>query len=232
MTEPRRPGRCSRGMRTAIVALITFGTLLGLAPAAYAKGPTAATIEGPGLAEPVRIESYETTSKRPGLDSLIGWTGATIMYDGMMQLAPDRPAVELGPRYTITYYLDRQPVLTQEMYPFAEDSPYTFTPAGQKSIFIGTELQTGWFRSPQSLETALLALGADPLRPSAAEQPQPAAAGAAPVDTTAPDGGFPPRWWPGAALVGALLVAGLAGAVLLPRLLSRPLVHRGVGARR
>jgi len=206
-------------MRTAIVVLVALGWLLGLAPAAHAKGPTTATIAGPGLADPVKIESYDATATLPGLSTLMDWTGGTVMFGDAVELSPDKPTVELGPRYAVTYYLDRQPVLTQELYPFTAKGPFTFTPAGQRSMFINAELQSGWYHGPKELATSLTLLG---VTAPGTPQPAPAAASrAAPAPPAAPvDGGIPLGWW----LVGALAAAGLAGGAVLLR--------RTVGVRR
>lgn len=185
-------------MRTVLVALVALGALLGLAPAAHAKGPTAAVIEGPGLGTPVKIES----DRPPGLGTLMQRTGGSIMVGDWVDLAPDRPAVELGPRYLVTYYIGKQPVLTQELYPFTAKGSYTFTPAGQLSLAIRTALPGGWFRAPDELAADLtLLVTPRPAAPQQQPQPQPVA-----VETPS----VPLGWW----LAGALVVLALAGAAV------------------
>lgn len=201
-------------MRTVIVAVVALAGLLGLAPAAYAKGPTAVTIEGPGLAEPVRVESYETSGQLPSISTVMEQTGGTVLFGSGTRLEADRPAVELGPRFTVKYLMDIDVVLTQELYPFAAGGPYTFTPAGQKSIFVESEMDSGWFRGPEQLTSTLLALGATRAEADVAAQPVTAAAVSESTNT---------GWWLGGSLTAALLVLA-AGVVVVRR--------RGVGARR
>lgn len=202
-------------MRTAVIALVVLGTvlgtLLGLAPAAHAKGPTAARIEGPGLPEPVTVVSYDATDRLPGLGTLIQWTGAMIMFDAAERLTPDEPTADHGPRYLVTYYMDKQPVLLQELYPFTAKGPYSFTPAGQRSPFTSAPLPSGWWHAPPEVVATLAVLGVSGPLPAAGSQ-RPAAA-SAPAPALAPepvrDWKLPPAgWWLAGVLVAVALVAG------------------------
>jgi hypothetical protein len=224
-------------MRTATVLLSAVLGLLGATPAAYAKGPTAATLEGPGLATPVRIEAYDATAKLPGLGTLMQWTGGTVLFGDGVRLAPDRPAGDLGPRFAVTYFMDRQPVLVQELYPFAASGPHTFTLAGQRSVFTDGELPGGWFRCPGEIVASLALLGiAAPVASATAAGPQ-AAPGqpAVPATPDAPAGpaarpadhAVPLGWW----LTGVLAAVVLAGAAVAFRVRTGR-TRRIVGVRR
>jgi hypothetical protein len=200
-------------MRTAIVVLVALAGLLGAVPAALAKGPSAAVIEGPGLERPVRIESYEASGQLPGLSTLMEHTGGTVMFGSGTRLQADRPAVELGPRFAVTYLMDTEVVLRQELYPFADGGPYTFIPPGQKSIFVTSDMDSGWFRGPARLTAVMTAMGADSTAVVAAAPATPAAAG---TNT---------GWWLGGSLTAVALVLA-AGVVVTRRQRSRAVTAR------
>lgn len=194
-------------MRRAIVLLVVLvGWLFGLAPAALAKGPTTAVIDGPGLASPVRVESDHATERLPAISTLMQRTGGVLLFGEQVRRTPPPPAAELGARFVVTYFMDREPMLTQELYPFAAGGPYTFTPAGQWSIFTEADVPSGWFRAPAELTISLQSLGAvDPGSPAG---PAPATVAAA---DSAPAGGFGAGGW----LAGGLALVALVVAVVL-----------------
>jgi len=197
-------------MRRAIVVLVALGwLLLGLAPAAQAKGPTAAVIEGPGITEPVRVESYEAVGQLPDIGTLMQRTGGDVMFGDVVRLDPDAPATELGARFTVQYLMDKDVVLTQELYPFAEGGPYTFTPPGQRSLFVEAEMASGWFRGPAELTTTLERMGAT--KTDAAD--------------VVAEQAVPAGWWLGGGAAVVAVVLALAGVAV-----SRH--RRGVGPRR
>jgi len=168
-------------IRRSLITALLAAALLSVAPAAHAKGPTSATIEGPGLTPAVRIDSYEPVGARPGMSDLMALTGADrVMFDQATRLAGDAPAAALGPRYTVSC---RQPdehgtqtlALSQDLYPFAAGGPLTYTPPGQRSMFTAATVASGWYRAPHKLTAVLSALGARaPLvspSPATAQQP-------------------------------------------------------------
>src|SRR4026208_1073294 len=69
-----------------------------LAPAALAKGPSQATVTGPGLSEAILLK---------GLGDLSALTEQAGFFPGAFGQSPSpmikRPAGKLGPRYTIHY---------------------------------------------------------------------------------------------------------------------------------
>ena len=203
-------------MRRAIVVLVALGwLLLGLAPAAQAKGPTAAVIEGPGITTPVRVESYEAVGRLPDIGTLMQRTGGDVMFGDVVRLDPDAPATELGARFTVQYLMNKDVVLTQELYPFAEGGPYTFTPPGQRSLFVEAEMATGWFRGTAELTTTLERMGATKTE---------AGTGPDASDVVA-EQAVPAGWWLGGGAAVVAVVLALAGVVV-----SRH--RRGVGPRR
>jgi len=161
---------------TVLTAGVSAATVIALATPALAKGPTQASITGPGLARPVVIAG----GGEPGqLDRLAVLATQTDLYTAMFGAggsvpAPDRlrtppPASALGPRYTIVYTVPGvtpQPGeqfgrIRQDLYPLAAGGPVIYTPPGQAGF--GQPLQaTGWFRGGPGLTRTLAQLGVRP----------------------------------------------------------------------
>jgi hypothetical protein len=179
--------------------------------AALAKGPTEATITGPGLAKPLQLGG------RSGWGQ--GWPMEVLVrHGGFFQVAwggqtgrtlAKSPTERLGPKYEIVYLVpgptgtdDR---IRQDFYPFARGGPLTYTPAGQK-FFRTRHTLGGWFRTAPALTAALVAAGL----PAQASRTPPAAD--ADDDSSPPVGLF--------ALVATLGLAGIAAAAFRRR--ARP----------
>jgi hypothetical protein len=144
---------------------------LAVVPAAQAKGPTSATISGPGLEEPVRLAALSEGQRLSRYWQLVEGLGFFPAAFGQITspLLPARPAGDLGPRYTIRYGLPmgygRRAVVVQHLYPYADGGPATYMPPGQK-IF-GHKTRGGWYRAAPGVKAALLARGLPAARPPA-----------------------------------------------------------------
>lgn len=181
----------------AIAALAVPTTALG-------KGPTAATIDGPGGPDGgITISGY---GEEPGtaLGDLTMQAGLIPALFGQEPnpMLPSRPKGDLGPKYTITYTVPgpNNDVFTilQDVYPYASPAPVTYTEPGQK-LFEGMETRGGWFPAGHELKETLVSAGLPAT---------PAAAGSS-------DGWSVPTFVVG--LLAATLVLAAATAVLLRR---------------
>jgi hypothetical protein len=155
--------------------LLTLALLAALAlpGTAAAKGPSKATITGPGLSEPVVLNGMPESDTGTRFGRLVeqgGW------FQEVFRQSPDptsaaAPTRQLGPRYDAVYVVptgDMQPAtIRQELYPFASGGPVTHLRAGQP-IFGGTT-PGGWYRSPVSLRATLVSLGLPKQPPSVTE---------------------------------------------------------------
>jgi len=181
------------------IAAVTAAALV-VGATAYAKGPSRATVTGPGLARAIVLGG----SGEDGYSPLGRLTMESGFFPGAFGENPNpmltrRPRETLGPRYTVTYVLpggsrpgDR---IRQYIYPYAPRGPVTYTPAGQR--FWGTA-QTfgGWYRASAALMRTLVKAGL------------PAAAPAVATDRAASR-----RLWP--FVLGGLAAAALVAAGLL-----------------
>ena len=179
----------------AIVAALA--ALVATAPAA-AKGPSTASLSGPGLDHALPIKGEGESGPGTPLGSLVELGG---FFPQVFLQVPDptrrtRPAGDLGPRYRITYRVPGPhgtSTLVQDVYPYAK-TPVTYMTPDQR--FWGVNhTHGGWFVAGPGLKVTLVAAGLP-------ESPPPAASG----------GSFP--WiWLGAGI--------LAVVVLLAFVLSR-----------
>jgi hypothetical protein len=183
-------------MTRSALAALTAVFILACAPSlALAKGPSEATIDGPGLAEPVSIpfDSQSSAAFWRIVDD-IGF------FQAVFRQAPDltlseRPRGSLGPRYVMTYALPGpnsvEDVVRQDVYPYAKPRPVSYTEPGQP-FYLDQETRGGWFVAKQSLKRRLVAAGLPESAP-----------------TGGGDGSIP---WPAVVLLaalGALVVATL-----------------------
>jgi hypothetical protein len=178
--------------------LLIAAVALALPAAALAKGPSQAVVTGPGLDDNgVAIANLGDDSDLTGLS---GFFPATFGQspNPMLDSAPEGT---LGPKYTIRYRVpgpSRTDTIVQDVYPYAEPSPVTYTPPGQR-FFDNQQTHGGWYVSTLQLRNVLVHAGLPAGQPT----------------TTGGDGNDMPLWpW----LVGALaLLAALGWAAWFAR---------------
>lgn len=137
--------------------------VLALPTVAAAKGPTSASITGPGLERSLSIKG---NGEGPGtaLGTLASSSG---FFPQMFGQSPDptlasRPSGTLGPRYTATYVVPGpnsvQSRVVQYLYPYAKPVPLTFMKPGQK-FWEERKAHGGWYRSSARLKAVLVRAG-------------------------------------------------------------------------
>ncbi len=190
----------------ALVVLVVPGV-------AFAKGPSQARLEGPGLAGPVTVGGDGEPGSGGNLAELATLTG---LFPAMFGQTPNpmsatRPAGALGPRYVITYVVPSgtgQDEIRQDVYPYAETGPLAYTRPGQR--FFGDQATLGgWFRSPAQLVTTLTSLGVPAERSAAVaavNQPRRAGSGGPARETSS-------VWLVVVAVAGLLALTGAGVAM-------------------
>ena len=135
-------------MRGVAGVALVISVLALLPGTAFAKGARDATISGPGLREPLHVDSAQ---EGQSLHHLADSTG---MYYAAFPATPSPieprpPRGRLGPRYRVVYelYTDMDTVtpVRQDVYPFARAGFVTYTPAGQRIFDKG--VRSGWYTS-------------------------------------------------------------------------------------
>jgi len=154
--------------RPLLLVLALLGALL-LPGIATAKGPSDASITGPGLSSPLTISGGGESGSTP-LGRLADWGGFFIQAFGQSPnpLLPARPAVSLGPRYDVTYVVPGPSTdeLRQQLYPYAAGGVYTYMEPNQK--FWGDQsTRGGWYRANSGLRSVLVKAGLPRKSPTA-----------------------------------------------------------------
>ena len=149
-----------------LLIVLAVGSL-ALPATALAKGPTKATLEGPGT-EALTFNRYDS----PGINLThitehAGFMEAVFGSTFSGRILPGRPKGDLGPRYTITYEVGPEHVVLQDVYPYAKPDAVSYTRPGQQ-VFGGETSRGGWFRAGPQLKETLIAAGL-PAAPPASE---------------------------------------------------------------
>jgi hypothetical protein len=162
-------------MKRFVLAALAVALIAVLFPAAsLAKGASAAEITGPGLDDPISLAG----EGQPGGESLMQIAEAAGFFPAVFSQSPDpmlddRPAGTLGPKYRITYVMpgpnNEQDEIVQDIYPYAEPTPVTYTKPGQR--FWTTErTRGGWFvAATEFVKNELIAAGLPRTAPSAGD---------------------------------------------------------------
>jgi hypothetical protein len=129
---------------------------------ATAKGPSEATITGPGLSSPIKFTGNSEGGWSNAFGQLVQWGG---FFPQTFGQSPDpvlraRPNMSLGPRYSVTYIVPgpSTDTLRQDLYPYAASGPVTYMEPGQK--FWGDQkTHGGWYRGYSELKSTLIEAG-------------------------------------------------------------------------
>ena len=141
-------------MKRLLFVLFTAALVV---PAAFAKGPSEASISGPGLDKTITLAGMGDSSD---LTQDAGFFPA-VFGQSPDPMLPGKPAGKLGPKFTIRYIVpggnSTSFRLTQELYPYATGGALTYMKPGQ-AIF-GATTNGGWYRGGDALERTLAKVG-------------------------------------------------------------------------
>ncbi len=133
---------------------------LALPATAVAKGPSEATITGPGLSKAIKITGPESDGS-----PMMNLAEAAGFFPAAFGQTPDpmtsaRPKGNLGPKYAIDYAVpgpdSGNDKIHQDLYPYAKPGAWTYMPAGQPIFDMTTH--GGWFTDTR-LKGILVARG-------------------------------------------------------------------------
>jgi hypothetical protein len=131
---------------------------------AAAKGPSEASISGPGLDHAISIQGYGEGDSASRLGILVEQSGffAQVFQQTPNPTSSRRPSRRLGPRYDVTYTVPGGPngdsILHQDLYPYAANGPVSY--AAPNQTFWGSQKTAGgWFRGDIRLKRMLVKAG-------------------------------------------------------------------------
>ena len=133
--------------------------LLVLPAAAFGKGPTSATLDGPGAGGGISFSGAEGTGRLGYLAQEAGFFAAMFGQEPSPMLS-GRPKGDLGPKYTLTYVVpggSSDEKILLEIYPYAPVGPVTYTAPGQD--LFGSKAPGGWFQGAPELKATLVEAG-------------------------------------------------------------------------
>jgi hypothetical protein len=147
----------------------TLAALAATAPAS-AKGPSAASLTGPGLDHAVPIAGEGEMGPGTPLGALVQFGG---FFPQVFGQTPDpttraRPEGDLGPRYRVVYRVPGPSgvsTIIQDVYPYARPSAVTHLRAGRR-FWGGMRTHGGWYVSGARLKAALVKAGLPKSPPS------------------------------------------------------------------
>jgi hypothetical protein len=153
--------------------LATAGALAALVATtpATAKGPSTASLTGPGLDHAIPIKGEGESGPGTPLGSLVELGG---FFPQVFQQFPDpttrtRPTGDLGPRYRIEYRVPGPNAngskLVQDVYPYAK-TPVTYMSPGLRFWDVN-RTHGGWFAAGPGLKATLVAAGLPASPPTA-----------------------------------------------------------------
>ncbi len=201
--------------RMIVLAGVLALAMLVMGPA-WAKGPTGATIAGPGIEEPIVIEGDGEPGSGTDFAAFVeaaGFWQVVMDVEGSAMSSRGEviasPPSDLGARYTLTWHMGPERVIT-ELYPNAAGGPVVHM-AAQRLEFMDHQAPERWVTADAALLTMLDSYDV-PFRPVTAPE--------TPVDAAEPVAD-PSRAEPAPAVPWAIwLAVGLAavtGALALGR---------------
>ncbi|HUH08441.1 MAG TPA: hypothetical protein VML96_11650, partial [Egibacteraceae bacterium] len=141
--------------RLACVSIASALLLFSFAAAAAAKGPSEATIFGPGMDGPTSLSGDAETGAPTEFGDLVDRSGFFFsLFRSPSSPITDRPPEgELGPQYTVEYVVPWQGHeyrIIQLLYPFAAGGPVTFVDPAQDGPDEGG-VHGGWYLASDRL---------------------------------------------------------------------------------
>jgi hypothetical protein len=150
-------------MRRSLIFAAALVVAIVLPAGAAAKGPSAATMTGPGLDHAITINGYGEGDSTSPLGILVTEAG---FFPQAFEQSPSsttrsRPSGYLGPRYLVVYTVpggSETATLRQDLYPYAKNGAASYMRPGQK--FWGTQSTPGgWYRGTVALKQMLVKQG-------------------------------------------------------------------------
>jgi hypothetical protein len=132
--------------RVLFAGLVAISTVAIAGPASAKVDIWTANISGPGLGGGLRIGAPDAEGLwESGIDVAGGLDDTRAHSVEELGLTP----ADLGPKYRVTFRFGfPDDLIRQDLYPYAEGGPVTYTPPGQEvTAGVDMSITAGWFRS-------------------------------------------------------------------------------------
>jgi hypothetical protein len=148
--------------RAALVLAAVTVLVVVLAVPAAAKGPTGATITGPGIDDPIVIEGFGERGAGGNFSALVEAAGFWVLIGGVEALGPGEvldgpPSGDLGPMYLVAWHLGDD-TAEAEVYLEASGGPVVHV-VPDNIVEFGISAPGGWFAASSSLPDLLARYG-------------------------------------------------------------------------
>jgi hypothetical protein len=150
---------CRRVLQIGLLVVV----LMSLAPAAYAKGPLGATIEGDGVDGRIVIDQRGELGQGTAMSRFVEVVGFfDLTFGESPVVSAVQPTTSLGKtRMTISWDMGEGSTIVQELYLHAGGGPVTYVAPGQQFWEEGWMTEGGWFTITGDVATALIEFGVD-----------------------------------------------------------------------
>lgn len=148
--------------RATLLAALVVG-LLSITPAAHAKGPAGAVIEGDGVSGALVIDKPGELGQGTPMSQLVEAVGFfELTFGESAKISKTQPTKAIGKsRIVITWDMTGGDTIVQEIYHHAEGGPVTYIEPGQEFWEDTAVVVGGWFTITKDIATPLTALGVD-----------------------------------------------------------------------
>ena len=141
--------------RTISTIVLAVAMVLVGAVSAIAKGPGSATLDGPGIEEPIQFLELSNGNQSHS-DAAVEMLRFTALWYGPGPESMKPPTGELGPAYRVSWGdpAGSSEVIVQYLYLDTPDGPLIHTPDQIGVDGWGADV-IGWFPAPEGLEEAI-----------------------------------------------------------------------------
>ena len=155
--------------------LILSVAALAVPAAALGKGPSEASISGPGVGGGGNLTITGCCAPGSPTMNLAEHAG---FFPAVFARQPDpmldaRPKGNLGPKYSVTYIVpgpnNETWKIQQDAYPYASLGPVTYMEPGQEVFEIAGGTRGGWFQADARLKETLVSAGRPARSPASSE---------------------------------------------------------------
>lgn len=142
-------------MRRRFATTLLLTLIVGLTSPAWAKGPGSATLEGPGIDQPIEFLDQGRSWDSYEIEAPVDMLRLTRLWHGPIPSSIDSPAGDLGPAHIVSWHWggSSEPII-QYVYLDTPGGSFIHTPDQESLEGWGRDV-IGWFEAPVGVEEAI-----------------------------------------------------------------------------